>query len=72
MIIDCHTCDMRRTQACDDCVVAVLVGDDGILELVEAEQAALESMSSVGLVSPIRLVADALSPTKQDSVATGS
>ncbi len=49
MIIDCHTCDMRRTRACDDCVVAVLVGDDGILELAEAEQVAIESMSRVGL-----------------------
>ena len=49
---------MRSTHACDDCVVAALVGDDGILELVEAEQAAIESMSRVGLVSPIRLVAD--------------
>ena len=56
MIIDCQTCDMRRTNACDDCGVALLVGDDGILELVEAEQAAIESMSKVGLVSPIRLV----------------
>jgi hypothetical protein len=67
MIIDCHTCDMRRTKACDDCVVAVLVGDDGILELVAAEQAAIESMSRVGLVSPIRLVA-----TDTDDVASGS
>jgi len=72
MIIDCHTCDMRRTHACDDCVVAVLVGDDGILELVEAEQAAIESMSKVGLVSPIRLVANTLPPMKRGSVASGS
>ena len=67
MIIDCQTCDMRRTKACDDCVVAVLVGDDGILELVEAEQAAIESMSRVGLVSPIRLVAN-----DTNDVASGS
>jgi len=72
MIIDCHTCDMRRTHACDDCVVAVLVGDDGILELVEAEQAAIESMSKVGLVSPIRLVPTTLPPMKRGSVASGS
>ena len=56
MIIDCNTCDMRETSACDDCVVSVLVGDNGILELAEAEQAAIDSMSRVGLVSPIRLV----------------
>jgi hypothetical protein len=56
MIIDCNTCDMRETSACNDCVVSVLVGDNGILELAEAEQAAIDSMSRVGLVSPIRLV----------------
>ncbi len=56
MIIDCQTCDMRETNACDDCVVSALVGDDGILELIEAEQTAIESMSRVGLVAPIRLV----------------
>lgn len=56
MIIDCGTCDMRETEVCDDCVVAVLVGEDGILELAEAEQIAITSMSRLGLVSPIRLV----------------
>ena len=56
MIIDCQTCDMRETHACDDCVVSALVGEDGILELVDAERSAIESMSRVGLVSPIRLV----------------
>ena len=56
MIIDCQICDMRETNACDDCVVSALVGADGILELAEAEQSALESMSRVGLVAPIRLI----------------
>ncbi len=56
MIIDCQICDMRETSACDDCVVSALVGEDGILELGEAEQSAIESMSRVGLVAPIRLV----------------
>jgi hypothetical protein len=58
MIIDCNTCDMRETNACNDCVVSVLVGENGILELAEAEHEAIDSMSRVGLVSPIRLVAD--------------
>jgi hypothetical protein len=56
MIIDCNTCDMRETSACNDCVVSVLVGENGILELADAEQEAIDSMSRVGLVSPIRLV----------------
>lgn len=58
MIIDCGTCDMRHTRTCDDCIVSVLVGANGILELAEAEREAIESMSRVGLVSPIRLVVE--------------
>lgn len=56
MIIDCGTCDMRETSTCDDCVVSALVGDNGILELIDSERDAIASMSRVGLVSPIRLV----------------
>jgi len=58
VIIDCETCDMRESRVCDDCVVSALVGANGILELAEAEQAAIDSMSKVGLVSPIRLVSN--------------
>jgi hypothetical protein len=65
VIIDCQTCDMRETNACDDCVVSALVGDDGILELIDAEQSAIESMSRVGLVSPIRLVGPQDVPREQ-------
>lgn len=56
MIIDCGTCDMRLTHTCNDCIVSVLVGENGILELAEDERDAIDSMSRVGLVSPIRLV----------------
>ena len=55
MIIDCDTCDMRSTRACDDCIVTALLGDHGILELADAEQKALAEMSQVGLVPPLRL-----------------
>jgi hypothetical protein len=47
---------MVNTEACDDCVVSVLVGETGILALAEEETRALEAMSRVGLVSPIRLI----------------
>lgn len=66
MIIDCGTCDMRGTRVCDDCVVSALVEDNGILDLAEAEQAAIDSMSKIGLVPPIRLV-----PNNQASSASG-
>ncbi len=56
MIIECGRCVMVNTEACDDCVVSALVGDGGILALAEEEARAIEAMSSVGLVSPIRLV----------------
>jgi len=55
MIIDCDTCDMQATRACDDCIVTALLGDHGILDLAEDERAAIDEMSRVGLVSPLRL-----------------
>jgi hypothetical protein len=55
MIIDCDECSMQHTEACRDCVVTALVKDGGIVELAEAERAALDELSRVGLVSPIRL-----------------
>lgn len=55
MIIDCDTCDMRSTRACDDCIVTALLGDHGILELADEEKTAIDEMSRVGLVPPLRL-----------------
>ena len=55
MIIDCDQCSMNHTPACDDCVVHALVGDSGTLTLAEEERSAIDAMSSVGLISPIRL-----------------
>ena len=57
MIIDCDTCDMQHTRTCDDCVVTALLGEEGILELAQDEKAAIDELSKVGLVAPIRLVA---------------
>ena len=56
MIIDCGTCVAQHTEACDDCIVSALVGPGGIIELANDEKAAIDAMSSVGLVSPIRLM----------------
>ena len=57
MIIDCDTCDMQHTRTCDDCIVTALLVPDGILELAEDEMTAIDELSRVGLVAPIRLVA---------------
>ncbi len=59
MIIDCGRCAMAGTDACEDCVVTALVGEGGLFALVEEEQRAIEAMSKVGLVPPIRLVENA-------------
>ena len=56
MIIDCDTCDMQHTRTCEDCIVTALLGEDGILELAEEEKAAIDALSTVGLIAPIRLV----------------
>jgi hypothetical protein len=55
MIIDCNNCSEQHTEACDDCVVTALVGEGGILEIADAERAAIDELSRVGLVAPIRL-----------------
>lgn len=55
MIIDCECCSEQNTDACDDCIVTALCVPGGILELAEEERTAIEAMSGVGLISPIRL-----------------
>ncbi|MCB1246507.1 MAG: hypothetical protein KDB69_04515 [Acidimicrobiia bacterium] len=55
MIIECETSDMRATRACDDCIVTALLGDQGVLDLADDERRAIDELSRVGLVSPLRL-----------------
>jgi hypothetical protein len=60
MIIECSRCAVRGTDACEDCIVTALCGPGGILELAEEERAAIDAMSTMGLVAPIRMVTDDL------------
>ncbi|MCW2596690.1 MAG: hypothetical protein JWR06_2066 [Jatrophihabitans sp.] len=56
MLIDCDTC-VARDIACRDCVVTVLLDRPPVpVELDAAEQGAIDSLSSAGLVPPLRLV----------------
>lgn len=55
MVIDCETCLMRDTAACEDCVVTFLL-DAGPLDLDGAEQEALGNLADAGLVPRLRLV----------------
>lgn len=56
MIIDCDRCVMVDSEVCDGCVVNALVGSTGVLALAEEEARAIEALSRVGLVPPLRLV----------------
>jgi len=59
MIIDCDSCVMRQI-ACGDCVVSVLLdikpATGKKAELSNADKAAINNLSSVGLVPPLRFV----------------
>lgn len=56
LTIDCGTCRMQHTPACEDCVVTYLVGreaDDAVV--VEADEfAALRRLGAAGLVPELR------------------
>lgn len=54
--VDCSSCRVRG-DACTDCVVSVLLGvPSSDVRLTEAEQQAIDALSAVGLVPPLRLV----------------
>jgi len=56
VLIDCDGCAMRDL-ACADCVVTVLLGGPpGMLEVDDAERAALNVLADSGLVPRLRLV----------------
>ncbi len=64
MLIDCDTCAARDI-ACQDCVVAVLLGPrTNEIELDSAEEQALGALASGGLLPPLRLVPTAGPPTE--------
>jgi len=57
MTIDCDTCVMQHTDACDDCVVSFLVDiSAGPMELAESEREALGNLAEFGLVPRLKLV----------------
>ena len=59
MIIDCDTCRMQSSHACDECIVPVLLHQmSGPFELAPDETTALNNLSSAGMVAPLRLVRD--------------
>lgn len=55
MLIDCEQCAMKDTSACDDCVVACLLGETP-LDLTEPQTEAIANLAEHGLVPRLRLV----------------
>lgn len=56
LVIDCDTCIMRRTHACDDCVVTFLIERDEATSVVLdiAEVRAMRMLADAGLVPTLR------------------
>jgi hypothetical protein len=55
MLIDCDSCRMLNTAACQECVVPLLLGA-GPMELDDDERQALDNLAEAGLCPPLRLV----------------
>ena len=63
MLIDCNSCEMQHTNACDDCVVRVLLDDLGPraderpqVAVSDRELDALANLADQGLVPHLKLV----------------
>lgn len=55
MKIDCTTCEMYRSEHCDDCLVtAMLHPPDGIVEIDEGLDSPLKTLSGAGLIPVLR------------------
>ena len=55
MLVDCETCAMRDTSACDDCVVTCLLGG-GPIDLSDELVEAVANLAEAGLIPKLRLV----------------
>ncbi len=56
LVVDCSTCAMEGTSACDDCVVTHLFAAGGPLCFDDDERDALAALADEGLVPRLRLV----------------
>ena len=55
MKIDCTTCEMYRSEHCDDCLVtAMLHPPDGVVDIDEKLTRPLEALSGAGLIPVLR------------------
>jgi hypothetical protein len=55
MRIDCHECEMYRSQHCDDCLVtALLHPPEGVVDLDETLDPALEALAGAALIPVLK------------------
>lgn len=55
MKIDCHECEMYRSQHCDDCLVtALLHPPEGVVDIDEGLDSPLRQLSGAGLIPVLR------------------
>jgi hypothetical protein len=53
--IDCRTCDMYRSEHCEDCLVtAVLHPPEDVAEIDDALEDCIETLSEAGLIPVLR------------------
>jgi hypothetical protein len=66
MLIDCDSCEVRGN-ACQDCVISVLLGATPSVELDASEQRAIDVLAGAGLVPKLRLVPLSPPPPRADT-----
>jgi len=67
MKIDCTTCEMYRSEHCDDCLVtALLHPPDGVVDIDEALDPPLRTLSGAGLIPVLKF-----RPRKDDVAEAG-
>ena len=75
MRIDCHECEMYRSQHCDDCLVtALLHPPEGVVDLDETLDPALEALAGAALIPVLKFRprTDApAEPTKDQAAEAG-
>jgi hypothetical protein len=55
MKIDCHECEMFRSEHCDDCLVtALLHPPEGSVDIDEGLDPSLQALSGAGLIPVLR------------------
>ena len=70
MLIDCDECSMQHTDACEDCVVSLLLNEMlGPIEVDREQAAALDVLADAGLVPTLRLVPRVQTPDTPRSQA---